>query len=369
MTKRVACSPAPGPLEDYAARFDDVFSVVAQRRGFREYLTGLLASRDRNKTSTCLAGAEPVVGAQHPAGPLRQDRQRRGHGEHGVGARTGLLSAARPALHPGPPFPAREKRSGFPTRPQIAVDLIRRAPAAGRTFRAVVADCAYGDHDAFRGELFAADLPFVMALKPHRGTWAYGPDTHTPRAPPASSPGTAREDQAPGRRSDGPSVTDTPPPGEPPRPGWAAGAPTASSAWSSPPPTRPGSQEQAPGTWRRTCPVPARHAKPTVRTRPPTSPNSSGSTGSATGSSRATNRSRTNSAGPISRSVPTSRSASTRPSCTARSRSAGRVLTPSRNPPGRKTPAVGTTGERGRAAAPSPPIRPPWPVTLRAVRD
>jgi SRSO17 transposase len=56
---------APGPLEDYAARFDDLFGSQAQRRGFREYLAGLLAPRDRNKTLTALAGAEPVAGAQH----------------------------------------------------------------------------------------------------------------------------------------------------------------------------------------------------------------------------------------------------------------------------------------------------------------
>lgn len=67
MTARLPCPPAPGPLEGYAARFDDLFGTLAQRRGFREYLTGLLAPRDRNKTLTCLAGAEPIVGAQHPA--------------------------------------------------------------------------------------------------------------------------------------------------------------------------------------------------------------------------------------------------------------------------------------------------------------
>jgi hypothetical protein len=67
MTRRVPCPPAPGPLEGYAARFDDLFGSLAQRRGFREYLTGLLAPRDRNKTLTALAGAEPVAGAQHPA--------------------------------------------------------------------------------------------------------------------------------------------------------------------------------------------------------------------------------------------------------------------------------------------------------------
>ncbi|WP_405956858.1 transposase [Streptomyces phaeochromogenes] len=67
MTKRLPCPPAPGPLEAYAARFDDLFGTLAQRRGFREYLAGLLLPRDRNKTLTCLAGTEPVVGAQHAA--------------------------------------------------------------------------------------------------------------------------------------------------------------------------------------------------------------------------------------------------------------------------------------------------------------
>ena len=40
---RAVCPPAAGPLEDYAACFDEFFSRLAQRRGFREYLTGLLA--------------------------------------------------------------------------------------------------------------------------------------------------------------------------------------------------------------------------------------------------------------------------------------------------------------------------------------
>src|SRR6201993_1017803 len=67
MTKPKPCPGAPGPLEGYAARFDDLFGSLAQRRGFREYLAGLLAPRDRNKTLTALAGAEPVTGAQQPA--------------------------------------------------------------------------------------------------------------------------------------------------------------------------------------------------------------------------------------------------------------------------------------------------------------
>src|SRR5947207_4370842 len=47
--------------------FDDLFTHVAQRRGFREYLAGLLAPRERNKTLTALAGAEPVTGSKLPA--------------------------------------------------------------------------------------------------------------------------------------------------------------------------------------------------------------------------------------------------------------------------------------------------------------
>jgi SRSO17 transposase len=65
MTTRRPCPPAPGPLEDYATQFDPLLASVAQRRGFRDYLQGLLLPRDRNKTLTGLAGAEPITGAQH----------------------------------------------------------------------------------------------------------------------------------------------------------------------------------------------------------------------------------------------------------------------------------------------------------------
>ena len=57
-------------------------------------------------------------------------------------------------------------------------------------FRAVAADSAYGDQDGFRGELAEAGLPFVMALKPRHGTWAYGADAYTPWPRPAPWPGT-----------------------------------------------------------------------------------------------------------------------------------------------------------------------------------
>ena len=38
MTARVPCRHAPGPLEAYAAQFDDPFIHAAQRRTFRDYL-------------------------------------------------------------------------------------------------------------------------------------------------------------------------------------------------------------------------------------------------------------------------------------------------------------------------------------------
>ncbi|MFK0296782.1 hypothetical protein ACIQU6_40810 [Streptomyces sp. NPDC090442] len=58
--------------------------------------------------------------------------------------------------------------------------MARQAQAADVTFRAAVADCAYGDVDDFRGELRHTGLPLVMALKRRRGTWLYGGQAHTP---------------------------------------------------------------------------------------------------------------------------------------------------------------------------------------------
>src|ERR671938_1007911 len=66
MTARQPCPTAPGPLEAFAVQFDPLFGSLGQRRSFRGYLSGLLAPRDRNKTLTALAGAEPVVQAQRP---------------------------------------------------------------------------------------------------------------------------------------------------------------------------------------------------------------------------------------------------------------------------------------------------------------
>ncbi len=64
MTKRKPVEPAPGPLEDYARRFDDHLANHAQRQDFRRYVEGLLMPEERNKTLTALANTEKVAGAQ-----------------------------------------------------------------------------------------------------------------------------------------------------------------------------------------------------------------------------------------------------------------------------------------------------------------
>src|SRR5215469_4646523 len=66
MTERLPVArPTPGPVEDYLACFDDLFVSRAQRQTFRDYVVALLLPRDRNKTLTALAGAEPLVGVNH----------------------------------------------------------------------------------------------------------------------------------------------------------------------------------------------------------------------------------------------------------------------------------------------------------------
>ena len=222
--------------------FDDLFTHIAQRRGFREYLAGLLAPRERNKTLTALAGAEPVTGSKLPAvqrlqfflsesvwepeavngrrlellraGPAtapheggvlviddsgdrkdgtatahvgRQYLGRYGKTDNGIVTVTTLWADERIyyPLHAVPYTPARHFAKGksdpeFRTKLQIGADLAVRARAAGFCFRAVTADCAYGDQDGFRGELARAGLPFVMALRPRHGIWARAADAHTP---------------------------------------------------------------------------------------------------------------------------------------------------------------------------------------------
>ena len=243
MTKRVRCPLAPGPLEAYAVQFDDGFGTLAQRRGFREYLQGLLLPRDRHKTLTGLVGVEPVVGAQaasaqrlqffvsestwdaeamnrrrlemvvtdpatapHEAGVLviddsgdrkagtktahvaRQYLGSIGKIDGGIVAVTSLWADERVSypLHVKPYTPAARLPEGkadpnFRTKPQLAVGLVDAALEAGIGFRAVVADCFYGENATFEGALADAGLPYVLALKPSSGVWAPAEAVHTPQ--------------------------------------------------------------------------------------------------------------------------------------------------------------------------------------------
>jgi len=242
MSQRLACPPAPGPLEVFAASFDPLFATLAQRRNFRAYLQGLLLPRDRNKTLTALVGTEPVVGAQaapvqrlqwflsesawdsaalnaqrlallfdtpatrpHPAGVLvlddTGDRKAGTHTAHvarqylgsvgkvdvGIVAVTTVWADERVyyPLHLQPYTPASRLPRGkadpaFRTKPQLAAELVAAAVAAGVPFRAIVADCFYGDHEGFVEALDRVDRPYVLALKPQKGIWAPAGAIHTP---------------------------------------------------------------------------------------------------------------------------------------------------------------------------------------------
>jgi SRSO17 transposase len=229
-----AFPPIGDPLEAYAARFDDLFSRATQRVGFRQYLAGLLLPAERNKTLTALANTEPVVGAQAPAAQrlqwflsestwdatavtarrlalLRADpttaphtggvlivdetgdrkdgtqtahvgRQylgNRGKIENGV-VSVGSLWADEGiyyplAVAPYTPqhwFPAGTADPAFRTKPQLALALVDHALAQDWPFRAVVADCLYGEHHGFRNGLVQRGVPYVVARKPSHTWWA-----------------------------------------------------------------------------------------------------------------------------------------------------------------------------------------------------
>jgi hypothetical protein len=128
MTRRVPCPPAPGPLEGYAARFDDLFGSLAQRRGSGSTWPGCWRRRSGTKTLTALAGAEPVAGAQHRSVQRLQFflSESRWDPEQ-VNARRLELLRAGPA---------------FRTKLAIGADLAVRARDVGFAFRAVAADSA-----------------------------------------------------------------------------------------------------------------------------------------------------------------------------------------------------------------------------------
>jgi hypothetical protein len=230
------------PLEQYAQGFDGLFHTHIQRRRFREYVAGLLLPRDRNKTLTALVGAEPITQAQ--AAPVQQvqyflsesewdaeavtarrleelradplttphadgalvidetgDRKDGTHTAHvgyqylgsigklgnGIVAVTSLWADQRLyyPLHVRPYTPAARLAGGkqhpaFRTKPQLALELVAAARAAGIPFRAVVADSLYGEHPEFTSTLWQAEIPLVLAIKPSQIVWTPPPEPESP---------------------------------------------------------------------------------------------------------------------------------------------------------------------------------------------
>jgi SRSO17 transposase len=60
----------------------------------------------------------------------------------------------------------------FRTKPQIAVELVERAREASIPFRAVVADCLYGENPDFQSELWKAKVPYFLSIRPKNVCWA-----------------------------------------------------------------------------------------------------------------------------------------------------------------------------------------------------
>jgi SRSO17 transposase len=232
----------PLPLEQYAETFDDLFHTHIQRRRFREYLAGLLLPRERNKTLTALVGAEPITQAQtapvqqlqfflsesaweaeavttrqiellrstpltapHAAGALvidetgdRKDGTKTEHVGYqylgsigkvanGIVAVSSLWADERVyyPLQVRPYTPEARLAGGkqhpaFRTKPQLALELVLAARAAGIPFRAVVADSLYGEHPEFKRVMWRADIPYVLAVKPSQIVWTPPPEPESP---------------------------------------------------------------------------------------------------------------------------------------------------------------------------------------------
>jgi hypothetical protein len=234
MSKRLPVAPAPGPLEEYATRFDDLFDARAQRHGFRRYLEGVLLPAERNKTLTALANAEPVVGAQrkkaqslqwflsesgwdpsvinarrvdllredprtapdgsgvlvidehgdrkwgkHTAHVGRQWLANIGKTESGVVSVSSLLADEKiywpvdfEPYTPAHHFEGGKEDPRFRTKLKIASELVELAVERNMPFGAVVADSFYGEDEGFKQSLSELlGVGYVLALKPSHAWW------------------------------------------------------------------------------------------------------------------------------------------------------------------------------------------------------
>lgn len=233
MSTRLPVPAAPAPLETYAQHLDALFSKRIQRANFRCYLEGLLLPTERNTTLTALANSEPIVGAhtaqvqrlqwfvseatwdadavnQRRVALLRDDLRTAptdqgalvidetgdrkdgsttafvgrqylgsiGKIDNGVVSVRSLWADEQvyDPLAVEPYTPAQHFAQGkadpqFRTKPQVALALVQQAVAANLPFRAVVADCVYGEHAAFKAGLEQLKVGYVLALKPSHSWW------------------------------------------------------------------------------------------------------------------------------------------------------------------------------------------------------
>ena len=79
-------------------------------------------------------------------------------------------------------LPKGKKDPAFRTKPDLAWELIQEARAAGIPFRAVVADCIYGENATLEARLFGAHIPYILALRAGHGTWQLVEDAENPPA-------------------------------------------------------------------------------------------------------------------------------------------------------------------------------------------
>src|SRR5918993_1891129 len=97
---------------------------------------------------------------------------------------------------------ARRKKAGVPeeigfqTKPEIALDQIRAADAAGLPPGAVLMDAGYGPHIDLRTAITTLGLPYVAGILSNAAVWAPGTG---PLPPKPSTPGRGRPTKCPRR--------------------------------------------------------------------------------------------------------------------------------------------------------------------------
>ncbi len=246
-TPRKPTAPTTEAIDQFCASFDDLFDRYEERTAVRQYLIGLLLPREHTKTLVELAAlvpgarrqalhhflhdapwdaealnrrrlqqwqAHPVLGP-HAGGVLIVDETgdpkrgsrivlaaqqylgKLGHVANGVVAVTSHWTdgsrhvplGVRP-YRPASRLPKGRKDPAFHTKPQLAWDLIQEARAAEIPFRLVVADSVYGESSDLEAQLYAAQIPYIMGLRPSHGTWQFVADE---QHPPAFTPAEAAQ--------------------------------------------------------------------------------------------------------------------------------------------------------------------------------